>query len=654
MPQTPPEFLQHLKRARRQLRTRWFVSGGLWAAAAALFVVALSLALQKQGWFDAHTRGLTTVAITLVAGLSTVLYTSRRIATPRLVLALDEKAELREKLLTWWELGSSSPSPGNAGHLEILKEQLEHETVLQQRLRVFSIQVSPAGSAALLLALAALGVAQLWDGPRTRAGLWQPPPIEEPVAQSSAETLFERDRLEDLREEVAATGNEEIAELYRQLHDALDTLELGESPAVVRARLSELEEQLRELSAANERDETIAALTRGASSLSDALTPLRQAIEDQDWSRAQQAIDETRARIGTAPEEHLPEARALRELAEAIDPRTEEAQRGLAELDETIEAARNVASGGEGEDPEGAPPQGSSAENASGSQGQQEELERRLEELRREANRGLSPEEQAQAELADELRDTAAGRQRPAGGAESGGAESGGAESGGAFSDLERASRDESAAESLRERAQSIERSAQRSGRGGNADARSEAMDDFLRRARGEAGESSSSSGRGGSQPAGRSGPTGAQQAQGASGGGGPETISRDSGEGQQQGSGGQGSGSSGAGRAGEGQGANGAGEGSGGDWRGAPGASSSEALARALEQEAIDSGEGLSRAETVEGAGEGGFARSEYRDVFIEYEEVADEVIDREEIPSGYRYYVERYFELITPRSER
>lgn len=687
MPQTPPEILEHITRARRQLRLRWFVRSGLWAVAALSLIAALVLALHKQGWFEARLRDQLLIAGCLLAGLATALYTSRRVATERLVLALDQKAKLKEKLLTWWELDTPDTRAGKGGHLELLREALEREPALQGKIRVFSVRFSPLASVALLVSLVALGTAQLWDGPQMRRAPWQPPPVERPTAQPSAETLFERDRLEDLREDIEASESDELAALYRQLHEALDALELGASPAEIRAGLAALEEQLRELSAASERDEVIAALERNASSLSDALTPLQQAIEDQNWQHAQRALNDARDRIAASPEEHQREARELRELADAIDPRDENTQRELSELEAALDAQQRSDAGGQDEQQEGTAAQdgptdsengteSSAAQEASASEGQQDELERRLEELRREANDELSPEEQAQAELADELRDAAAGRQRSEESAgsgdqearaqtgagssgagdersESGTAESGNAESGGAFSELERAARQESAAESLRERAQSIDRSAQRSGRGGNSDARSEAMDDFLRRARGESGASSSASGRSGSQAAGRSGPRGSQQAQGASGGGGPDTISREGGQGQQQGSGGQSSASAGAGRAGDEPGGSGAGVGSGGDWRGATG-SSSDALARALEQEAIDSGEGLTRAETVEGAGEGGFARSEYREVFVEYGEVADEVIDREEIPSGYRYYVERYFELITPRSER
>ena len=64
-----------------------------------------------------------------------------------------------------------------------------------------------------------------------------------------------------------------------------------------------------------------------------------------------------------------------------------------------------------------------------------------------------------------------------------------------------------------------------------------------------------------------------------------------------------------------------------------------------------VDSEEGLSRSEIIEAASERGFATTEYQDVYAEYEDIAEEVMSREQVPDGYRYYVERYFQLIRPQ---
>lgn len=63
------------------------------------------------------------------------------------------------------------------------------------------------------------------------------------------------------------------------------------------------------------------------------------------------------------------------------------------------------------------------------------------------------------------------------------------------------------------------------------------------------------------------------------------------------------------------------------------------------------DSGEGKSRAEIIKTASEEGFATTEYKDVYVDYESVVEEVMDKEKIPAGYRYYIKRYFQLIKPQ---
>jgi len=65
------------------------------------------------------------------------------------------------------------------------------------------------------------------------------------------------------------------------------------------------------------------------------------------------------------------------------------------------------------------------------------------------------------------------------------------------------------------------------------------------------------------------------------------------------------------------------------------------------------DTGQGGSRSEVILGASERGFASRGYEKVFREYHTVAEEALDRDEIPGGYRFYVRRYFQLIRPRDE-
>jgi hypothetical protein len=61
--------------------------------------------------------------------------------------------------------------------------------------------------------------------------------------------------------------------------------------------------------------------------------------------------------------------------------------------------------------------------------------------------------------------------------------------------------------------------------------------------------------------------------------------------------------------------------------------------------------GAGPTRSEVIRTSAARGFASREYRDVYGDYRRHAEESLDDEAIPPGYRFYVERYFQLIRPR---
>jgi len=64
-----------------------------------------------------------------------------------------------------------------------------------------------------------------------------------------------------------------------------------------------------------------------------------------------------------------------------------------------------------------------------------------------------------------------------------------------------------------------------------------------------------------------------------------------------------------------------------------------------------VDSGQGTASAEVIYGAASRGFKVDGYKDIFVRYETVAEQNIEKDEIPPGYRFYVRRYFQLIRPR---
>ena len=59
----------------------------------------------------------------------------------------------------------------------------------------------------------------------------------------------------------------------------------------------------------------------------------------------------------------------------------------------------------------------------------------------------------------------------------------------------------------------------------------------------------------------------------------------------------------------------------------------------------------GPGRAETIRSSSERGFATEGYQRVYSDYSAVVDEVLDKERVPPGFRFYVKRYFQLIRPR---
>jgi hypothetical protein len=63
------------------------------------------------------------------------------------------------------------------------------------------------------------------------------------------------------------------------------------------------------------------------------------------------------------------------------------------------------------------------------------------------------------------------------------------------------------------------------------------------------------------------------------------------------------------------------------------------------------DTGQGAASSQVIYGAAERGFVGRGYKQVFTDYQTVAEQTLSQDEIPSGYRFYVRRYFQLIRPR---
>ncbi len=129
--------------------------------------------------------------------------------------------------------------------------------------------------------------------------------------------------------------------------------------------------------------------------------------------------------------------------------------------------------------------------------------------------------------------------------------------------------------------------------------------------------------------------------------------LSQGGGQGQGQGQGeGQGAGQGeGQGQGGQGTDPGGKGVGSGHDGNVAGKRTDPKMETQDVQAQGLDTGDGPSNSEVILAAAERGFKGGGYKKVFTQYKTVAEEQINKEKVPDGYRFYVHRYFQLIRPR---
>jgi hypothetical protein len=100
-----------------------------------------------------------------------------------------------------------------------------------------------------------------------------------------------------------------------------------------------------------------------------------------------------------------------------------------------------------------------------------------------------------------------------------------------------------------------------------------------------------------------------------------------------------------GSGKGGSGPG----GKGAGGNPRGA--ATNPDMDTVDVEAVAADTGQGSVAKQAIRSAADRGFRGSNYKQTYREYKTHAEEAMKKEQIPDGYRFYVQRYLQLIRPR---
>ncbi|MEZ4294556.1 MAG: hypothetical protein R3B70_06245 [Polyangiaceae bacterium] len=219
--------------------------------------------------------------------------------------------------------------------------------------------------------------------------------------------------------------------------------------------------------------------------------------------------------------------------------------------------------------------------------------------------------------------------------------------------------------EELRKRLQELRELLRQQGQAGKE--RMKRMLKFGKRARGQSGQQGQGQGQQGQQGQGQDGEDGqdgqdgqqGQQGQGqgqdgqgqGTGPGKGVTIGLGQGQGQGDGQGpGQGQGQDGnGGDSNGGQPGQGFGTGHDGDIKGDR--TDLKGQTTATRAEAADTGQGPSNSEVILSAAERGFKGGPYKKVYKDYRTYAEQQINKDEIPDGYRFYVRRYFQLIRPR---
>jgi hypothetical protein len=209
-----------------------------------------------------------------------------------------------------------------------------------------------------------------------------------------------------------------------------------------------------------------------------------------------------------------------------------------------------------------------------------------------------------------------------------------------------------------------------------------ELRDAFENEAQGQPGQPGGASGEGAQGGQGGAGPQGGQPggasgegAQGGQGGAGPQGSQpgggvpggpgdgRVPGEGPgEQGGDGQGAGSEPGGVDGEGMEGSSSAEDGEGQGQEGHGTGTAGELG-----DAISAGEGVSyedvevegednpgpvKKDVIQGASDEGFVDQDYEAVYEQYSSILQDILEGEEVPSIYRFYVDKYFELIAPRS--
>lgn len=642
--QAPRDIRKLVQRLARRIRTQRAIDGLVTGATVAAMLAMVALVLLKTDWIVESTFFVViAVGCTAPLGLA-LLGWFRRLDAIALAQRLDRSHGLHDRLSTALALSDRGP-----------QNDFERAQVADAARFVSQVEVRPAAPFGRptdllpLMALAGCVAALIFVRPPSHEhAIPQPPPIQHDRVLDSATIAMERDRLEQIRRELEGVQDPEAVELLEEIEELLEQVEeqtISEKDFL--EELERLEKEYLDPKGEAERERLTQKLKEAAEELEKenakdlaeepAAQELVDALKEKDLERASKAMEKLAEKLGDKDlsEKQLERiARLMEKFADKIDPTNPALQKLMEKNKDLIDKLSKKFDAGKLNDKDKQRLERAKEELKKQQEQQKQEEEREstreLKKLRRLSQKAAEEAEKKAKGGNDEDKDKKATEEEEHNFQNEAGrkAEEAGKEASEQMGEKgEQQKRDaarEMARKQLKEMRESMKRSGgAKSGEGKEQEARKgQQMKEFLRRAKGEKAGKGEEAGPMKGDPdhekkfAGRSGGT-AEKGEDYG-----EEIKGES---------------------------NLAGKGKGSRELGEETDLDSKRVDEKVDLE--QSGKGPSRSEIIRSASEEGFATTEYKDVYVDYSEVVEEVMDKENIPAGYRYYIKRYFQLIKPQ---
>ena len=633
-------------RLARRIRFQRAIDGAVTGTTLTAMIALTSLVLFKTGWIDESHFWMAAAGSLAAPLLLAAVGWFRKLDPVALAQRIDRAHSLHDRLSTALSLGETGPRSDF--------ERAQIEDALKYVARVDLAPAAPfqrPADIAPLLALAlAFGTLVVLRPPSNQHPLPEPPPIRHDSILDEATVAMEKDRLENIREELEGLQDPQAQELLDEIEKLLeDVEERALSEREFLERLEKLEEKYFDDDRKRELDRLTEKLKEAAEALekeeskdleSDPeMKELVEALKKEDLSSASKAMEKIADKLmnDQLSEKQLERlAKLLEKFADKIDPEDPALKKLIEKNRELIEKLSKKMEKGLSEDEkkrlERAKQELQKLEQQAKKQ-EDSESTRQLKKIQRESKeaseRATAKAKREDAEKSKKQQGQKDGQkgegekerfQNEAGRKAKQAADA--MKKGGEQQQKDAAK--EMARKQLQELREAMQRSGGQSGEGqGEQESaeRGEKMKDFLRRAKGmkKLGE-----GEQGNEDREEGG--GTRQVAGGEGKSNSESEFNPEIEGETN-------------MAGKGKGSRELGE-----------ETTLDSRRKDVKVEGQE-GKGPSRSEIIRAASEEGFATTEYKDVYGDYESVVEEVMEKEKVPAGYRYYIKRYFQLIQPQ---